>query len=33
MHILSPAETFLVVGTLGTAALIEIAAFIVIGLI
>ena len=33
MHYLSPADTFLVVATLGTAVLIEIAAFILIGLI
>jgi hypothetical protein len=33
MHFLSPADTFLVVATLGTAVLIEIAAFIVMGLI
>ena len=33
MQILSPADTFLVVGTLGTAVLIEIAAFIIMGLI
>ena len=33
MHYLSPADTFLVVITLGTAVLIEIAAFIVMGLI
>jgi hypothetical protein len=33
MHFLSPAEVFLVVAALGTAVLIEIAAFIVMGLI
>ena len=33
MYYLSPADAFLVVATLGTAALIEIAAFILIGLI
>jgi len=33
MHFLSPADAFLAVVTLGTAVLIEIAAFIVIGLI
>lgn len=33
MHSLSPADAFLAVATLGTAMLIEIAAFIVIGLI
>lgn len=33
MHDLSPADAFLVVATLGTATLIEIAAFILIGLI
>ena len=33
MHSLSPADAFLAVATLGTAALIEIGAFILIGLI
>lgn len=33
MHDLSPADAILVVATLGTATLIEIAAFILIGLI
>ncbi|CAN7403341.1 hypothetical protein LJR220_003614 [Bradyrhizobium sp. LjRoot220] len=33
MHYLSPADAFLVVATLGTAVLIEIAAFILMGLI
>jgi hypothetical protein len=33
MHLLSPADAFLAVATLGTAMLIEIAAFIIIGLI
>jgi hypothetical protein len=33
MYVLSPADAFLVVATLGTAVLIEIAAFIVMGLI
>ena len=32
MYVLSPADAFLVVATLGTAVLIEIAAFIVMGL-
>ena len=33
MHSLSPADAFLAIATLGTAALIEIGAFILIGLI
>jgi hypothetical protein len=33
MHFLSPTDAFLVVATLGTAVLIEIAAFILLGLI
>jgi hypothetical protein len=33
MHYLSPADAFLVIATLGTAVLIEIAAFILVGLI
>ena len=33
MHFLSPADAFLVVATLGTAILIEIGIFIVVGMV